>query len=139
MDKICGGELILLSGDGEDGEGMSSPFFGICTRCGETDFYTVKAFNEKGCHMHESTEPNRLILTLDEEKNTIIDGLGDVVLDGDKVKVSKEVIKHIFELYQRLQLIAITEHLIEEYMDSTSYSEDIKDDVRHAFIHFIYN
>ena len=48
--KRCNGNLTLLSGDGEDGEGMDEPFFCRCDDCGEEGFYSVKTSNN-GCRM----------------------------------------------------------------------------------------
>lgn len=46
----CGGELELLAGDGESGEGMAEPFYCRCKKCGEERFYSVDQSNI-GCKM----------------------------------------------------------------------------------------
>lgn len=46
----CRGSLDMLSGDGEDGEGMADPFYMRCRKCGEIDFYNEKSA-AKGCHI----------------------------------------------------------------------------------------
>jgi hypothetical protein len=46
----CNGDLKLLSGDGEDGEGMTKPFYCKCVKCKEKSFYSVEQSNI-GCDM----------------------------------------------------------------------------------------
>lgn len=47
---VCGGNLKMLWGDGEWGEGDEYPFFMRCLKCGGEDYYNEET-SEKGCTM----------------------------------------------------------------------------------------
>lgn len=64
----CGGDLVLLRGDGEEGEGMDEPFYCRCQSCGEENFYDEKGAN-KGCKIILKPE---LVVNTDEKNHIII-------------------------------------------------------------------
>jgi len=86
----CNGELELLSGDGEEGEGMEKPFYCKCSKCGELNFYTEEQAN-LGCYIIIDKRLNQLKVSKDNtiiikilKNNWNIDELGEILLKCTK-------------------------------------------------------
>lgn len=136
MEK-CHGDLILLSGDGESGEGMSEPFFCICQKCGETDFYAVNATN-KGCHMFTSDESSRLNTFIFDTETDSLMASGEVLLKASDLCYNKDILRTVVALYEKFGLIAITDHIIEDRLEEMEIPYDDMELIKSALNYFIY-